>query len=81
MDKDVGNSTEGRTNEDGETERVGLKRGHVHRSMKSKTEDTENGKRLKTRKELLRCNPTKHNDHYKLELLGAWKPMCSGSTH
>ena len=49
---DVGNNTQGRTNEDGETKRVGLKKGHVCGSMKSETEDTKNGKRLKTRKEL-----------------------------
>ena len=35
-----------------ETERVGSKRGHVHRPMESKTKDIENGKRLKTEKDL-----------------------------
>ncbi|KAK9991541.1 hypothetical protein SO802_026526 [Lithocarpus litseifolius] len=51
-DGDMGNSTEGKTNEDGEIKKVGSKRGHVCGSVESKTEDTENGKRLKTRKEL-----------------------------
>ena len=49
---DEGSSRDGRKNEDMETERVGSKRGHVHRPMESKTKDIENGKRLKTEKDL-----------------------------
>ena len=51
-DKDEGNNTNGWTNEDEKTEKVGSKRGYVHGPVESETEDTENGKRLKNGKDL-----------------------------
>nr|POE82779.1 hypothetical protein CFP56_19691 [Quercus suber] len=80
-------NADGKNNKDGLGITVGSKRRHANYSVETVPDDKDDGKRIKTRVNLmhqrqrLQRSPTEHNDHYKLELPGAWKSTCSRCIH